>query len=1014
MSSHRADAARLIEWTGERCVPWAPDVQVVYEHYHRYLWAQPLVSGRRVLDLGSGEGFGPAILADSAEAVVGIDIDPLVVEHARLNYGTEELKFREGSATDLSEFPDGLFDAVVAFELIEHVAEQDDVLREVARVLAPDGFLILSTPDRRTYSESTAPNPFHEKELTLDELRDLLERYFGNVELLNQRAAVGSTIDSLEERDGSHLRLRIERHDDEWGLAGAPPPFYLIAVASNAALPALPAESTLSDHGMELVRGTTGEDVGRAQARQALAARQRFATKRVEGARALAGAREELAAAHDEVKRLRGELKVLDGRLRDEALRTEGSVAWRLLQAARRTVYGRLGGRTSRGGRLVSLLMRAMGGVAFGRSSAAPSEEGTVVELVAFPDEAHPDVSIVIPTHGAAEMLRKCLRAVAETADVRYEVIVVDDDATAATRSVLSATKGAHIVVNERSLGYLRSVNRGAAIARGRYIVLLNDDTEPQTRWLSELVARAEADPDTGIVTAKLLYPGGGLQEAGGIVWSDGSAQNFGRGDGPDAPEFNYAREVDYGSAAALLVRTDVWKLAGGFDERFAPCYWEDVDLCFTARSHGWRVMYEPKAVVVHHEGASMGTDGDGADCDKGNQRLNASKFTAKWGDELPDQPSRTLSSYLGSGHRRRPAVLVVDDKVPTPDRDAGSSRMMALVEGLVGLDCRVVFMPDGGVASQPYTGRLQGLGVEVLVGSLDVRDRLDQLGSELKLAILSRPYVAPRYLHLVRRHNPGARIVYDTVDLHFVREERRQLQSGSTDMGVPDAFRHLEVANARAADVTFVVTVAERDRLLEACPGISVEVVPMAHDVWDEVPGPSGRAGMLFVGGFDHPPNVDAALHLCREIMPLVHRELNGVKLTLVGPNPPPEVLELASERVEVTGWVEDLRPILETVAVSVAPVRYGGGMNGKITQSLAAGLPVVTSSVGSEGLGAEDGTHMFVADDPALFAQRVVALHLDNDLWRSLSDAGRQIARALTSRERQVEVLRRMLAHD
>lgn len=1002
------EGVRLIEWTGERCVPWAPDVQVVYEHYHRYLWAQPLVAGRRVLDLGSGEGFGAAILSESAEAVVGVDIDPLAVEHARINYDLDGLSFREASATDLSEFGDGEFDAVVGFEVIEHIADQDEVLREVARVVHPEGFLILSTPDRRAYSEATGRvNPFHEKELTLDELRDLLAEHFRNVELLSQRAAAGSTIDTLERRGNSHLGLRIERDDEGWRAAGRPSPLYVLAVASNAPPPELPAESTLSDHGIELIPGPGDEEADPEQARHALAARQQFATRQARRPGELASAREELVAAHDELKRLYAEI----GELREERARAEASISWRLVQSARTSVHRRLGGPGSRGGRLASLGVRAVGRIA-GDSSPQISSGRSSPDPILFPPQTSPVASIVIPTNGAADMLRTCLSAVAETADVPYEVIVVDDDADERTRAVLDATEGARVVRNETNLGYLRSVNRGAALARGRHIVLLNDDTRPQPRWLSELVARAEAAPDVGIVAAKLVYPDGRLQEAGGILWSDGSCENYGRGQDVDSPEFNYAREIDYGSAAALLVRSEVWELAAGFDEGFAPSYWEDVDLCRTAWSNGWRVMYEPKSVVVHAEGASMGTDGGDNGSQKRNQRLNASRFAAKWGDELADQPRHNCGSYLASNPRRHPAVIVIDDKVPTPDRDAGSVRMLAMVEGLVGLGCRVVFVPDSGLAPQPHTGRLQGLGVEVLVGGTDVHARFWELGAEATLAIVSRPYVAPRYIHLLRRFNPGVRIVYDTVDLHFVREERRQLQAGSDDMGVPEAFRHLELANARAADVTFVVTEAERTRLLEACPDIAVEVVPMAHDVWDDVPGPSGRAGLLFVGEFGHAPNVDAAFHLCREIMPLVHRELNEVKLTLVGPNPPPELVHLASDRIEVTGWVEDLRPLLETSAVSVAPLRFGAGMNGKVTQSLAAGLPVVTSSLGSEGLGAEDGKHLFVADDPALFAQRVVDLHLDNDRWRSLSEAGRQIARTVASRERQLEVLRRMLA--
>ena len=1008
MARRGDQSVRLIEWTGERCVPWAPDVQEVHEHYHRYLWAQSLVSGRRVLDLGSGEGFGAAILAERAAAVVGVDLDPTTVEHARLNYDMPNLEFREGSATDLAAFDDNSFDVVVAFELVEHVVEQQDLMRAAARVLAPDGLLIMSTPNRHVYSgEEGRSNPFHERELTLDELRALVGQHCSHVELLSQRSEAGSAIDMLQGGDAPRGRIRLERDEGGWRVAGPPPPLYVLAVASNRPLPELPSESTLSDYDLaniaagQLPDAESGDDP-----RASLAARQRFATKRVESLRALERAREELLAAHDDIKQLYAEI----GALREEARRTQGSVAWRLFQRTRDRVYESLGGHRSRGGRALSGIMRMIGRLAFG--TASPAEPGGPTGApIAFPDEPQPLVSIVIPVHGPPGRVHKCLQAVAETADVAYEVILVDDRAGADTKRVLKDTRGALVLVNDQNLGFTKTVNLGTSHARGRYLVLLNDDTEPQALWLSAMVARAESASDVGVVAAKLLYPGGVLQEAGGIVWSDGSAENFGRGQEASAPEFNYVREVDYGSAAALLVRSELWEASGGFDEQFAPGYWEDTDLCFTAREQGWRVLYEPRAEVVHAEGASMGTDINAGG--KRYQRINASKFAKKWGGRLADQPRRepASASYRVADRGRGPVVLVVDDKVPTPNRDSGSTRMRALVEALVSLNCRVLFLPDNEVPAQPYTRYLQALGVEVLVGPYSLQAHLEQLGSALQLAILSRPTVAARYLHLVRRFSPSATIVYDTVDLHFLRERRRQEQAGSSDMSVPEAFRELELANVRAADATFVVSDVEGERLLAECPGAVVEVVPNAHDIWEAVRGPSGRAGLLFVGGFEHAPNVDAALHLCKEIMPLVHRSLNGVKLSLVGPNAPPEVKALASDRVEVTGWVEELRPLLETVSVSVAPLRYGGGMNGKITQSLAAGVPVVTTTIGSEGLDARDGKHIFVADEPTLFAERVVALHTDNDLWRSLSEGGRDIARAKTSRALHVEVLQRML---
>jgi SAM-dependent methyltransferase len=259
MTSHRkAGAPRLIEWTGERCVPWAPDVPVIYEHFHRYLWAAQIVRGRRVLDLGSGEGFGAAILADLATEVVGLDIDETAVEHSRLNYQRPGLTFERGSVTDLSVLEPDTFDAVVAFEVIEHVAEHEQVLAEIRRVLREDGVLIMSTPDRQVYSElSGYRNPFHVRELSLQELVSLIGTQFQNQMLFGQRMVVGSQINALEPAPADAAmqtsNFFLTRTGDEWQVSSTFSPRYLITVASNAQLGAQVPTSTLADPELELV-----------------------------------------------------------------------------------------------------------------------------------------------------------------------------------------------------------------------------------------------------------------------------------------------------------------------------------------------------------------------------------------------------------------------------------------------------------------------------------------------------------------------------------------------------------------------------------------------------------------------------------------------------------------------------------------------------------------------------------------------------------------------------------------
>jgi SAM-dependent methyltransferase len=313
---------RLIESTGERIVPWARDAQVIYEHYHRYLWARPLVAGRRVLDLGSGEGYGAALLAQTASTVTGIDIDAKTVEHARANY--PGVDFRAGSATDLSAFADDAFEAVVAFEMIEHVGEQEQVLAEIARVLAPGGLLVMSTPERQAYSDDRDfHNPFHARELTQAEFGELLGRHFPAVSLFAQRAIAGSRIDALGQAGWEHVSLAIERAGDDWREAGVPEPLYLVAVASDGDLPALPGESTLVDYGLEV-----------------LAERQRTLDDHV---RRLDEKQAELVATAERARRAE-----------EEARRVKESVSWRALERVR----GLIGEDSFLGRHLQALLQR--------------------------------------------------------------------------------------------------------------------------------------------------------------------------------------------------------------------------------------------------------------------------------------------------------------------------------------------------------------------------------------------------------------------------------------------------------------------------------------------------------------------------------------------------------------------------------------------------------------------------------------------------------------------------------
>jgi GT2 family glycosyltransferase/SAM-dependent methyltransferase len=618
-----------------------------------------------------------------------------------------------------------------------------------------------------------------------------------------------------------------------------------------------------------------------------------------------------------------------------------------------------------------------------------PAEEAAAV--LGLPEVEAPLVSIVVPVFNQLEHTLRCLRALrAHTEGAAYEVIVVDDGSTDDTIRLPERLHNVRVLRHEENRGFVEACNLGAREARGGYLVFLNNDTEVRPGWLAALLDAVRSHPRVGAVGAKLLDPAGRLQEAGSVVWSDGSAWNIGRGEDPEAPEYDYVREVDYCSAACLLVPRELFRELGMFDPRYAPGYYEDVDLCFAIRRAGLRVLYQPRAEVTHAEGATSGRDPErGA---KRFQALHQASFVEKWQRELAAQPAPgtdvRVARVRGNGRR----VLVVDARTPMPDNDAGSLRMFRLMRVLTSMGCHVTFSPEIPVHGGRYGTALQAAGIEVIhapaPSTATLEQHLERNGALYDTVILSRFYVARNWTEKVRRHCPRARVIVDTVDLHFLRERREAGVSGARDREA--ALLHIrneEIAAARAADLTLVVSDAEKEILLAEASDLAVEVLPTIHDVEATGPPFHEREGILFVGSFQHPPNGDAIEYYAREIEPRIQRELPGLVLSVIGGDVPESVRALASDTIRFVGRVPDLGPWFRAGRLSVAPLRFGAGVKGKINTSMSFGVPVVTTSIGAEGLSARDGSELLVADDAESFARAVVRLYTDPVQWATLA---------------------------
>ena len=723
---------------------------------------------------------------------------------------------------------------------------------------------------------------------------------------------------------------------------------------------------------------------------------------------------------------------------RQQALnRLQSSLAWRIArrpQKALDAMHAGLQGlafrlrqlRSLAGRGITSLRVRGWAGTLerWRQRRAAPSGETRLVPppsptasgaALRLPRPKTPRASIIVPVYNQLHMTLGCLRALADSGDATaFEVIVVDDGSSDATPELLPTVPGLVFHRNAKNLGFIGACNAGAAKARGEFLVFLNNDTTVQPGWLDALLATFERYPDTGLAGSKLVYPDGRLQEAGGIIFADGSCWNYGRFEDPAHPRFNFVREADYCSGASIAIRRELFEDLDGFDAFYTPAYYEDTDLAMRVRARGLKVRYQPASVVVHHEGATSGTDtGSGV---KAYQVANQAKFLERWREVLAREhlpPSAGAEIASERGRKRR--VLVLDACTPTPDRDSGSLRMTALLRLLREEGCSVVFFPENRAHDGAYTEALQQLGVEAWWHPwlADVPRWLAQHGECFDLVIGSRHYVLGPMLPLLRSQAPRARVVFDTVDLHYLREQREaELAGDAAGLRTSARTRKAELALVAQADLTWVVSEAERVLLASEAPGARVDVVSNIHDIAEPGPGFAGREGLLFVGGFRHPPNVDAARWLAEEILPRIHARHPGLPLHLVGGDASPAVKALGQrDGIHFHGYVPDLGPLLRQVRISVAPLRYGAGVKGKVNQALAHGLPVVATPCAVEGMHLVDGEDVLVADDAEAFAEAVLQLHDDAALWSKLSEGGLENTRRHFSPDVVRAPLRRLL---
>ena len=639
-------------------------------------------------------------------------------------------------------------------------------------------------------------------------------------------------------------------------------------------------------------------------------------------------------------------------------------------------------------------------------------------------------IGIIIPAYGKVDYTLRCLASLlkdliihANAIKDKYfvDIVIVDDcHPLKEGHDYLGDIADKSFIkfkVNDVNLGFLNSCNNAVNYLDKtvEYICFLNNDTQCMPGWLVGLVDTFDQENNVGIVGSQLISADKSLQEAGGIVWNDASAWNFGRNAQFDDPEFAFLRNVDYISGASLMIKAQLWRECGGFDTRYSPAYYEDTDLCIKIRTLGYKVLYQPTSKLVHYEGVSCGTDTSQGI--KKYQEINKTKFLDKWKGYLNTLSKNGEDIWISQNRGTVGSCLIIESLLLTPNKDAGSLFMINNCFALRELGYCVTYIPANNFCyMKDIANNMGSRGIEVLAHPRvkspdDLRNIFNSFPMQYKrsfdVVVIARPENIV-FVDVIREAFPSSKIIYYTHDLHYLRMTRAATRLPSYEQS--EYYKEIEAIKAKEFSifgrVDLVVHVSEAEQEVATAElHHNSTVLRPAYELVNVNKLDSGvNSDVIFIGNFLHTPNAEGMRWFVQDIMPILVKTRPDIVVNIVGQNPPKFLLDSFKENFRILGYVEDLNSLISSASVAIAPLLSGAGVKGKILSSLSAGLPVVTTAVGAEGIivGPQDCKALLVADVAGDFANAIIKIiDLDRHEYQSLrEDAFKFIDASFSSR--------------
>lgn len=603
-----------------------------------------------------------------------------------------------------------------------------------------------------------------------------------------------------------------------------------------------------------------------------------------------------------------------------------------------------------------------------------------------------PKLSIVLVFYNHVELSFACLQSIYKYIDIPFELIIIDNHSTDDTPLLLDKIEGASIIRNSDNQHFLKACNQAISLIKGDYILFLNNDAELLEGSIKSAIQTIEEDTDCGAVGGKIILPNGKLQEAGSIIWNDGSCLGYGRDHSPKQPEFNFKRVVDYCSGAFLLTKTNLFKEHGGFDIRFEPAYYEETDYCLWLQERGLEVIYDPNAVIRHFEFGS-GHPQEIINLHQKNQKIFFTKHKIQLEKHARADYSSILKARFAASLHSSKKILYIDDRVPHSDLGAGFPRANAIIHCIQDLGYQLTIYPLNYPNEDHWKDAYRDIDpfIEIIKdkGLNEFKDFIKSREKHYNYIWISRPHNLKSLKKHLLAYASNCKIIYDAEAIFTDREIiKKQLKGRSLNEKKIQSLYQKEIQKTNIADLTLAVCKSDAEKF-KAYDVSNVKVLGHSLKIRRSTQGFENRKGLLFVGNLDdeNSPNTDSVHWLVQEILPIVKRFIPEIELDIIGSCKSKSIQSLVSETIHIHGRIDNLSDFYDRSKVFVAPTRFAAGLPYKIHEAAANGLPVVATEILGKQLAWENKKSICIAElENTAFAKAIIELYSKQGLWNSI----------------------------